>query len=78
MAKKKDSIDFEKSLKTLENIVDEMETGELSLEQSLTAFEKGIKLTKDCQTALNHAEQRVQILIEQHGEESLEPFEADE
>jgi len=78
MAKKKDTIDFEKSLKTLEKIVDDMEAGELSLEQSLTAFEKGIKLTKDCQTALSQAEQRVQILIEQHGEENLEPFEADE
>lgn len=78
MAKKKDTIDFEKSLKTLEKIVDDMETGDLSLEQSLAAFEKGIKLTKDCQTALTQAEQRVQILVEQHGEESLEPFDPEE
>ncbi|OUS26706.1 exodeoxyribonuclease VII small subunit [Gammaproteobacteria bacterium 45_16_T64] len=78
MAKKKDTIDFEKSLKTLEKLVDSMETGDLSLEQSLTAFEKGIKLTKDCQVALSQAEQRVQILIEEHGEESLEPFEPEE
>lgn len=78
MAKKKDTIDFEKSLKTLEKLVDSMETGELSLEQSLTAFEKGIKLTKDCQVALAQAEQRVEILIEEHGEESLEPFEPEE
>ncbi|PCJ46641.1 MAG: exodeoxyribonuclease VII small subunit [Moraxellaceae bacterium] len=78
MTKKKDTIDLEKSLKTLEKIVDDMETGELSLEKSLAAFEKGIKLTKDCQIALSQAEQRVNILIEQHGEESLEPFESDE
>ncbi len=78
MAKKKDTIDFEKSLKTLEKIVDDMETGELSLEQSLSAFEKGIKLTKECQTALTQAEQRVEVLIEEHGEESLEPFDPSE
>ena len=78
MTKKKDTIDLEKSLKTLEKIVDDMETGELSLEKSLAAFEKGIKLTKDCQIALSQAEQRVNILIEQHEGESLEPFESDE
>ena len=78
MANKKGTIDFEKSLKTLEKIVDDMETGELSLEQSLTAFEKGIKLTKECQTALTEAEQRVEILVEEHGEEGLEPFDPSE
>ena len=74
MTVKKSTINFEKSLKTLEKIVEDMETGELSLEQSLTAFEKGVKLTKDCQTALSQAEQRVQILMEQQGEETLQPF----
>ena len=45
-----------------------MEEGELSLEDSMTAFEKGIKLTRECQTALQKAEQKVQILLNESGE----------
>ena len=67
MARKK-TVDFEKALNQLEELVARMEEGELSLEDSLNAFEKGIKLTRECQTALDEAEQKVQLLIEENGE----------
>ena len=52
-----------------------MEAGELSLEESLHAFEKGIKLTRECQTALKQAEQKVQVLINENGD--TEPLDID-
>ena len=75
MSDQENSVDFEKSLETLEKLVETMEQGDLSLEQSLAAFEQGIKLTKECQTALKQAEQRVKILIEKNGSQSLDDFE---
>lgn len=74
MAEKKQSIDFEKSLADLETLVNELEKGDMSLEDSLKAFEEGVKLTRDCQTRLSEAEQRVQTLIESQGELSLQAF----
>ena len=62
------SFDFEKSLENLEELVSAMEEGELSLEESLQAFEKGIKLTRECQCALKNAEQKVQVLINENGD----------
>lgn len=62
------SVNFEKTLEQLETLVEEMETGELSLEESLKAFEKGIKLTRDCQQALQNAEQKVQLLMSENNE----------
>jgi len=78
MSDNQNEIDFEKSLHTLETLVEKMETGDLTLEQSLEAFEQGIGLTKTCQSALKHAEQRVQILIEKSGNQTLKPFDAAE
>lgn len=75
--KKTSSIDFEKSLDELESIVNNMEKGELSLEDSLAYFEKGISLARDCQQALNAAEQKVDILMHENGESKLLPFESD-
>ena len=71
--------DFEKSLDELERLVRDLEQGELSLEQSLAAFERGVKLTRECQTALKTAEQRVEQLV-QNNDGSLEtrPFSADD
>lgn len=63
----KKTIDFEEALDQLEELVEEMETGDLTLEESLKAFEQGIKLTRDCQSALTQAEQKVQMLIEENG-----------
>lgn len=77
MAAKKKAIDFENSLQQLEVLVTTMEKGELSLEQSLKAFEEGIKLTRECQTRLSEAEQKVQLLLEQQGQLSSQPFDDD-
>lgn len=80
MSKKKDSPDpilnFEESLASLEAIVRSMEDGDLSLEESLQAFEKGIRLTRECQSALQKAEQKVQVLMSENGDP--EPMDPDE
>lgn len=78
MAAKKKSIDFEQSLSTLESLVDRMEQGEMTLEESLQAFEAGIALTRECQNRLAAAEQQVNKLIEQQGNIRLEAFDASE
>ena len=67
MAKSKKPVDFEQALNQLENLVEAMESGDLSLEDSLKAFEQGIKLSRECQTALSTAEQKVQLLMEENG-----------
>lgn len=54
--------DFETSLDELETLVEQMESGDLSLEESLQAFERGVALTRSCQSALKSAELRVQKL----------------
>jgi exodeoxyribonuclease VII small subunit len=77
MASKK-TFQFEESLSKLERLVEQMEDGEFSLEQSLKAFEEGIKLTRECQQALKKAEQKVQILIQKNGELESEPFDAED
>lgn len=78
MPPRKKSTDLESTLGELEAIVVKMETGDLSLEDSLKAFEKGIKLTRDCQERLTQAEQQVTTLIEEQGKITLAPFDADE
>lgn len=55
-------IQFEQSISELEDIVKQLEKGELSLEESLKQFEKGINLARGCQDVLNQAEQKIQIL----------------
>jgi exodeoxyribonuclease VII small subunit len=62
---------LEKSLEELEALVERLESGDLSLEQALAEFERGIKLTRECQTALKDAEQKVEILLRKT--ESAEP-----
>jgi exodeoxyribonuclease VII small subunit len=74
MARKKASVDFEQSLTDLQTLVERLENGELSLEDSLTAFEQGIRLTRECQDALVQAEQKVQTLLERDGELVEEPL----
>ena len=66
--------DFETALAELEALVEKMEQGELSLDESLKQFERGVQLTRSCQQALKEAEQKVQILLEKDGQTSLEPF----
>lgn len=73
MARKK-AVNFEQSLEELEALVEQMEDGDLSLEESLAAFEKGVRIARECQEALKEAEQRVQVLLQQNGEERLADF----
>jgi len=74
--KKSNKIDFEKAFTELEKLVNQMEKGDLSLEESLQCFEKGMNLTKDCQQALSEAEQKVKILLEKNKKNSIEIFES--
>ncbi len=57
--------DFNKGLSELEEIIGKMESGDLSLEESLKYFEKGIKLHRQCHSALSSAEQRISVLSEE-------------
>lgn len=65
MAEAEETVDFEASLGELEQLVAKMEAGDLTLEQSLAAFERGVQLTRLCQTALRKAELRVQALTQE-------------
>ena len=69
---------LEKSLADLENLVEELESGDLPLEKAMKKFEEGIKLTRGCQTALKEAEQKVEILLKSAGGEDLEEFDVDD
>lgn len=78
MPKKKQNYDFEGSLQNLEHLVEQMESGDLSLEKALATFEQGIQLTRECQTMLNEAEQKVQLLVENNGKLETQPFAAED
>ncbi len=65
---------FEKSLAELESLVQQLEKGELSLEDSLKQFERGVQLARGCQNALKTAELKVRELVQKNGIESLEDF----
>src|SRR5260370_30379310 len=71
-------LDFETAMRELEELVDRLEQGELPLEESLAAFERGVMLTRCCQTALKDAEQKVEILLKKAGEPAAQDFEVDE
>ena len=77
MAEQPQPIDFEASLSQLESLVEKLENSEFTLEQSLQAFEQGVKLTRQCQQALSAAEQKVQVLIEENGQSQAVPFQDD-
>jgi len=78
VAKKSKTPDFESALHELESIVERMEKGELSLEQSLQQFERGVLLTRTCQQSLQDAEQKVQILLKKDSTSAPVEFEADD
>jgi len=75
LAKKPTTPDFEKSLSELESLVENLEKGDLPLEETLKQFERGIQLTRSCQKALKAAEQRVEILLANDETEQTEPYE---
>jgi len=72
--KKTESINFEASMIELESLVERMEHGEQSLEDSLKDFERGIALTRSCQKSLQETEQKIQLLIEKNGQDELVDF----
>ncbi|MFA7095112.1 MAG: exodeoxyribonuclease VII small subunit [Gammaproteobacteria bacterium] len=79
MAKKSSTnLNFEQALKELEDLVERMERGDLSLEESLKCFERGVELTRICQQALKEAEQKVQLLLEKGDEQSIVDFERED
>ena len=69
---------LEESLTEITQLIDKMEHGELTLEQSLNHFERGITLIKHCQKVLQEAEQKVQVLIQNNGQEELAAYGNDE
>lgn len=73
-------MDFEKKLGRLEEIVQKMERGELTLEDSLKLFEEGVRLSRDCQTQLGEAEAKVKLLtgFDSEGLPTLQDFKSDE
>ena len=77
MTKEIKAIDFEKQLETLEGLVESLESGDLSLEDSLKSFEQGIKVARDCQQALKQAEQKVEVLMRQGDDLVSQPFDGD-
>ncbi|HEV7680590.1 MAG TPA: exodeoxyribonuclease VII small subunit [Pyrinomonadaceae bacterium] len=67
---------FEASLEALEEIVHQLEDGDLPLEKSLELFEDGIRLSRQCQDRLNQAERRIEVLLrDNHGQPVVSPFE---
>ena len=72
--KKSVALKFEASMVELESLVERMEEGEQSLEDSLKDFERGIALTRHCQKSLQETEQKIQQLIEKNGQDELVPF----
>ncbi|MEY4194751.1 MAG: exodeoxyribonuclease small subunit [Pseudomonadota bacterium] len=72
MARKNPS--FEDSLQELEALVERMEQGQLPLDDALKAFERGVQLSRTCRNALQEAEQKVQILMDDKTDPTLRPF----
>ena len=73
-ANKSPVADFETSLDQLEQLVGKMEQGEMSLEESLAAYERGVGLYRSCQQALEQAELRVRLLSDREAPDKAEPF----
>lgn len=69
---------FEEQIEQLENIVKDLEKGELNLEDSVSKFEEGIKISKECNKTLEEAEKKITILIHQDGEMKEENFVTEE
>ena len=72
--KKEKLPDFEQSLTELEALVTRLEQGDVPLEDALKTFERGVALTRQCQTALRTAQQKVEVLLARNGDETVESF----
>ena len=75
MASDSKTPDFEKALAELEGLVERLERGDLPLDEALKAFERGVALTRHCQSSLEAAQQKVEILLKRNGQAQIEPFE---
>lgn len=74
MLRKMEKLNFEESMQKLEKIASELEKGDLSLEESLTKFEEGMKLSKECNEIIENAEKKITILLQKEGELVEENF----
>ncbi len=74
MKKKKQEISFEEGLRELESIVEKLERGDLSLEESYDLFERGIKIVRFCQAKLEEIEKKVELLVKENTEVSLQEY----
>ena len=70
----KNEINFEESMKKLEQIANELEKGDLSLDESVKKFEEGMNLSKNCSKILEESEKKINILVEENGELTEKPF----
>lgn len=73
-AQPSDTPDFERALSELESLVERLERGDLPLEDALKTFERGVELTRHCQTSLKAAQQKVEILLKRNGQTGVEGF----
>ncbi|MCX4188046.1 exodeoxyribonuclease VII small subunit [Methylophaga sp. OBS4] len=74
MVAKRKKLDYEAAVKELEALVERLEQGDISLEESLKLYERGVLLTRDCQESLQAAEQKVQMLLQQSGQTNMVDF----
>ncbi len=77
MVAKRKKLDYEAAVSELESLVERLEQGDISLEDSLKLYERGVLLARDCQEALQAAEQKVQMLIQQSGQSELVECDSD-
>lgn len=77
MASKQKKLDYEAAVKELEALVERLEQGDISLEESLKLYERGVLLTRDCQESLKAAEQKVQMLLQQSGQNIMVDFDSE-
>ncbi|WP_241087431.1 exodeoxyribonuclease VII small subunit [Candidatus Vondammii sp. HM_W22] len=75
--KEQNAPSFEEALTELETLAETLEQGDLSLEESLKSFERGVELTRTCQQALKEAEQKIQVLSDRRVSAGLEPLDSD-
>ena len=75
MARNSKAPEFEQALEELEKLVEQLERGDLPLEEALKAFERGVALTRHCQASLQAAQQKVEILLKRSGQPGIEPYE---
>lgn len=73
-----DNVNFEEAMEKLEKIANELENGELTLEESLNKFEEGMKLSKKCNEIIENAEKKITVLLQKDGELVEENFKIEE